>query len=190
MPRTLFLKIYLVFSLFKLMKCKPKYRKAVFIVTYAKVKNKIYYLVLKRKLHWKGWEFPKGGVEIQKAKPLVSSSKCGQTKRGIKHYELKRNAVKREVLEETGLKVLKIKRFGEKGKYNYDKKYLDRPGFKGQTYSLFSAEVKKNKVKVDNIEHNNFEWVEYEKALKILTWKNQVKSLKIVDKWLLTNSPN
>ena len=41
-----------------------KYRKIVFIVTYAKLKDKIYYLILKRKLHWKGWEFVKGGIDF------------------------------------------------------------------------------------------------------------------------------
>ena len=41
---------------------KMKYRNAIFIVVYAKQKDKIYYLILKRKLHWKGWEFQKEGL--------------------------------------------------------------------------------------------------------------------------------
>ena len=40
-----------------------KYRKSDFIVVYSKEKDKIKYIVLKRKLHWKGWEFPKEGME-------------------------------------------------------------------------------------------------------------------------------
>ena len=40
-----------------------QYRKSVFIVVYMQENNKIKYLVLKRKLHWKGWEFPKEGIE-------------------------------------------------------------------------------------------------------------------------------
>ena len=64
-----------------------KYRKAVFIVAYSKINNKIEYLLLKRKLHWKGWEFPKGGAEEK---------------------ENNLDAVKRELKEETGLKILNI----------------------------------------------------------------------------------
>jgi hypothetical protein len=42
---------------------KEKYRKAVFIVVYRRTKNifnkQNKLLILKRKLHWAGWEFPK-----------------------------------------------------------------------------------------------------------------------------------
>ena len=44
---------------------KGKYRKAVFCIIYRKEKDKLLYLILKRKLHWKGWEFPKGGCEAK-----------------------------------------------------------------------------------------------------------------------------
>lgn len=140
-----------------------KYRKAVFIVAYAKQKNKIYYLILKRKLHWKGWEFPKGG---------------------LKPSESKEKAVKREIKEETGLKVLKIKRFNVSGKYRYKEKYDDRKGIIGQTFSLYAAEIKKGKIKLDKIEHSSYKWVKFEKAMKKLTWANQKRCLKIVDNWL------
>jgi len=140
-----------------------KYRKAVFIVAYSKSNNKIEYLLLKRKLHWKGWEFPKGGAE-EKEKPL--------------------DAVKREVKEETGLKILNIKNFKLNGKYDYDKKYLDRKDFIGQTYSLYSAEVKKSNVLLDKQEHSDFKWLEFNKALGLLTWQNQKECLKLVDDWL------
>ena len=42
---------------------KSKYRKAVFVVGYAKTQKGIEYILLKRKLHWKGWEFPKGKID-------------------------------------------------------------------------------------------------------------------------------
>ena len=103
-----------------------KYRKAVFIVTYAKSENKIFYLLLKRKLHWVGWEFPKGGVE-EKENPF--------------------EAVKRETKEETGLKPLKIKKFNVHGKYEYRRKIPDRNGIIGQSYSLYAIEVEKKKIK-------------------------------------------
>lgn len=140
-----------------------KFRKAVFIVVYHIDKNKIFYVILKRKKHWKGFEFPKGGVE-----------------KGEKLAE----AAKREVKEETGLNVLKLKKFNLNGKYLYNQKVYDRPGISGQTYSLFSAEVIKRKIKVDKKEHYSGEWIEFEKAIEKLTWQDQRKALKIVDKWI------
>jgi 8-oxo-dGTP pyrophosphatase MutT (NUDIX family) len=143
---------------------KIKYRKAVFGVAYSKNKDgKIEYIILKRKKHWKGWEFPKGKIEKS---------------------ETKINAARREVHEETGLKILKIKRFNEKGIYHYSKKLNDRPGLSGQTYSLFAVQVKKGKVKLDKIEHNGHKWVSFKEGYKKLTWPNQKRCLKIVDKFL------
>ena len=139
-----------------------KYRKAVFIVTYSKTEKGIEYLILKRKLHWKGWEFPKGGMNF---------------------LETKKHAVKRELKEETGLKALNIKKFDVHGKYKYDKEYPDRPGIKGQTYTLFAVETKKGKVKIHN-EHSTYKWLSFKEALKKLTWKNQRKCLKVVNDWL------
>lgn len=144
-----------------------RYRKAVFIVTYRIKNEKLEYLLLKRKLHWKGWEFPKGGR---------------------KKLEPKKKAVKRELFEETGLKPLKgkIKKFNFKGKYDYHKPLKDRPGIKGQTFHLFSTQVKsdENKIILDPKEHSDFCWVSYTKAKKLLTWKNQKKALEIVNDWL------
>jgi 8-oxo-dGTP pyrophosphatase MutT (NUDIX family) len=75
---------------------KNKLRKAIFAVTYSINNGKIEYVVLKRKKHWKGWEFTKGKIE---------------------RFELKRKTARREVEEETGLKILKIKKFNVKGLY-------------------------------------------------------------------------
>lgn len=144
-----------------------KYRRAVFAVTYyITPEGKIEYILLKRKKHWKGWEFPKGKVE---------------------RFETKKTAAKREVKEETGLKVLKVKKFKEKGIYLYDKKLWDRPDKIGQTYHLFAIEVEKGegKLKLDPIEHNGYKWMDFKEAEKTLTWENQKKCLKIVDDWLM-----
>ena len=52
-----------------------------------KIENKkIKYINLKRKLHWTGWEFPKGGIGF---------------------LETKKNCIKREIKEEIGLKIKK-----------------------------------------------------------------------------------
>ena len=140
------------------------YRKAVFIVTYRKEKNKIFYLLLKRKLHWSGWEFPKGGIEKQ---------------------EKDKDALKRELQEESGQQSIKLNSYNLSGKYKYNRMYSDRPGMIGQTYKLFSAEIKDKKVKIDKREHSTYEWLEYDKAWSRLKWPNQRKSLTIVNKYLL-----
>lgn len=140
-----------------------RYRKAIFIVTYAKTKKGIEYLILKRKLHWKGWEFPKGA---------------------IKFFETKRLAVERELFEETGLIPLKIKKFDYSGRYNYNKMFPDRSGIQGQSFSLYATEIKKAKVRLDKLEHSDYKWIGFEKALKMLKFPNQKKSLEIVNKWL------
>ena len=139
-----------------------KYRKAVFILPYAKTKNGIEYLLLKRKLHWKGWEFPKGKIE------------AGESKKGT---------AKRELREETGLS-RKIRRFNYSGKYRYSKKLPDRPGIIGQIFSLYAAEIKKGKIRIDRKEHSGFKWAAFPAASKMLKFPNQKKSLKIVDSWL------
>lgn len=144
---------------------KNTYRKAIFIVVYAKTSSgKIEYLLLKRKKHWKGWEFPKGGIEAGETK-LVT--------------------VKRELKEETGLAPIKIKKFKIKGSYRYEKKFKDRPGIVGQTYYLFSVETKKGNVKLDKREkeHTSYKWVLFKEAEKLLTWPNQKRCLKIVNNW-------
>lgn len=145
---------------------KEKYRKSVFIVVYIKEADKIKYIILKRRLHWKGWEFPKGGVE---------------------NNERDKDAVRRETKEETGLTIKNVKRFDFHGKYRYSGKYPDRLGFIGQEYSLYAVEVHKGKVKLDSHEHITYEWLMFNEAIKRLTWRNQKRCLGIVNKWLLNN---
>jgi 8-oxo-dGTP pyrophosphatase MutT (NUDIX family) len=141
------------------------YRRGVFIVVYRINKeNKPEYILLKRKLHWSGWEFPKGGVE--NGESLIKT-------------------VKREVKEETGLGSIKIKIFKVKGKYLYHKPLADRPNFIGQTFQLFSAEVKQKssqEIKLDKREHSSYVWLTFKQAIKKLTWKNQKRCLKVVNK--------
>ena len=139
-----------------------KYRKGVFCVVYTVKNKKIIYLILHRKLHWKGWELCKGGL------------------RNNEKYE---NAVKREIKEETGLRAFNIKKHNMGGKFIYDKKTQTIRKAKGMSFVLFSAEVKKGKVNISN-EHGSYKWLDYGKALRLLTWKNQKKCLEIVDIYL------
>src|SRR3990167_9585236 len=139
-----------------------KYRKSVFVVVYRKTPDGIKYLLLKRKLHWSGWEFPKGGINQE---------------------ENLSEAVKRELKEETGQFSLNIQKHNFSGKYKYDKKVLGRQ-FIGQTFSLYSAELKDDKIQVDKREHLDYLWLSYSEAHKRLTYQNQKKSLEIVNGWL------
>jgi len=141
-----------------------KYRRGVFFVIYSKTKTgKREYLILKRKLHWKGWEFPKGGIE-EKEDHL--------------------STIKREIKEETGLILLKIKKFDIKGKFKYKQELYDRPGVVGQTFeSLYAVEVKKKKIKMDGIEHSDYLWTDFKQAFSKLTWENQKKCLELVENW-------
>jgi 8-oxo-dGTP pyrophosphatase MutT (NUDIX family) len=139
-----------------------KYRKGVFIVVYRTARRKRLYLVLHRKLHWIGWEFPKGGMK----------------------HESILHGVKRELKEETGCSALRIIRYSGHGKYKYDKKLADRRNLLGQTYDLFSAEIDCRKIRLDKKEHSGYRWLKFKQALKILTWPNQKKCLKIVERVL------
>ena len=104
-----------------------EYRKAVFVVVYSMQNNKLEYIALKRKLDWRGWEFPKEGIE--------GNENEEETARGVK--------------EETGFNIKgPIKKFNVYGKYKFAKKLPDRPGLIGQTYSLYAAEVSKGKTQV------------------------------------------
>jgi len=144
-----------------------KFRKGIFVVIYKIDNNKsIDYLLLKRKLHWKGWEFSKGGIE---------------------KGETKMQTVKREVREESGINPVKgkIKKYNLKGKYFYDKNTIKDRCCEGQTYELFSAQIKKGKIKIDKKEHSDYKWVDFRKAIKMLKWKNQKRALGVVDKSLV-----
>lgn len=135
-----------------------KYRKGVFIVTF----NKNKYLILKRKLHWEGWEFPKGG---RKEKERVEKT------------------IKREIKEETGQKPITIIYFNKTGSWKYPKTLPDRPGIKGMSWQLFAAEIKNLKIKLAK-EHESYKWLSYNQAYKMLTYKNQKTCLKLVNNYL------
>ena len=144
---------------------KPIFRNAVFAVTYKKENGKIEYLILKRKLHWIGWEFPKGGVEKN---------------------ENTKAAVRREVYEESGNRAIKISSYPVKGKYHYKKMFPDRPGTVGQFYSLWSAEIPSDsKIRIDSREHSAYLWLPFNEAMQKLTFDNQKKSLSFVNKILV-----
>ena len=115
---------------------------------------------MKRKLHWRGYEFPKGGIE---------------------EGESELDAVRREVSEETGLKIKNIVNHNKKGKYDFVRELPDRKGVEGQAYSLYSVEVNDGDVIFDKHEHSGYQWLDYADALKILSKPNQKECLKLVE---------
>lgn len=139
-----------------------KFRKGVFCVVFSL--KPLSYLLLHRKWHWKGYEFPKGGSFAN---------------------EKIENTIVREVKEETGLKVLSIIKFKKKGKFIYYKTTQHERNAKGFSYKLFGCEVKKSKVKFSRREHDGYKWLPYSKALRLLTWPNQRKALKIVNGYII-----
>ena len=133
------------------------------MVAYSRYRKGFKYLILKRRFHWRGWEFPKGGIDFD---------------------ESQRKAVKREIKEETGKEALKIRQFNFHGKYNYKKKLPDRKGLVGQKFSLYGVEISYGKIKIDENEHSRYLWLDYEDARKKVTFGNQKKCLEIVNDWL------
>lgn len=142
------------------------YRPSVFVVVYRKEDNKIKYLLLRRKLRWKGWEFPKGGQEGN---------------------ETPMQTVIRELKEETGQYSARITKLNFKGRYDFKKKHLEFPDYKGQEFQLFLAEIEEKNIKIDKREHSSFKWLEFKEALKIIDFPEKKKSLEIADKFLLGN---
>ena len=99
------------------------------------------------------WDFPKGHIE---------------------EGEEEKETVKREVEEETGIsKISFIEGFKEKIKYFYRRE--------GQTIYkevvFYLVETKESKIKI-SFEHIGYEWLDYEDALKRLTFKNAKEILK------------
>lgn len=146
-------------------KSRDKFRKAVFVPVYKLDEHdQPLYLILRRKLHWKGWEFTKGGIEL-----------------GEGEIE----AARREAHEESGLRVLDIRKFNFRGKYKYRRIFKDRPNYIGQEYILFAARVGEGKVRYDSREHDSYSWLKFGEAIKRLRWDNQKKCLKIVNEWIV-----
>lgn len=116
------------------------------------------FLVLHRCLNWKGWELPKGMIEENES--LV-------------------DAVRREILEETGLREIEIvKQFDEKMRFfdKVRKKESEVTGFLVKVLGEEPVLLDNNPVK----EHDGFDWVSSTEALKRLKFENTREFFKLV----------
>ena len=108
------------------------------------------------------WDFPKGNVE---------------------EGEAEMETIRREVKEETSIDSIEfINGFRKKIKYNYKR----RGKLVYKEVIFYLSETKDNNVKL-SFEHNDYAWLNYNDAMKLLTYKNAKIILEEVN-ILLTKS--
>ncbi len=145
------------------------FEKSAGAVVFRRAGEKIYFLLL----HYKSghWDFPKGHIE---------------------KGESEEQTLRREVKEETGLDDLKISLdFKKRVHYAYQARGEERTKRRkaGMSINVFKkvvyylAETKTREVKISS-EHVGCEWLEYDEALKKITYKGPRKVLKLVKKYL------
>lgn len=119
------------------------------------------FLLLHRCLHWRGWEYVKGGIEDK---------------------ESHEDALKRELFEETG-----IKKFELISKINTVEFFDKVRKVKGKMENYLVRVSSNSVVKLNNehvldgkkvIEHDDFKWCFPEEAVKKLTHSDTKKSLR------------
>ena len=125
--------------------------KSVCVVLYDNKK----FLILHRKINWIGWEMLKGNVEKN---------------------ENYKDALLREIKEETNIKVSLIKKLPIENTYfrNNEKVYQ----------KVFLVKYKEGEVKLSD-EHDDFKWVSLKDALKLLTHDNQKRCLIFANDFLV-----
>jgi len=116
------------------------------------------FLLLYRALHWRGWEFPKGGINKN---------------------ETEEQALKRELKEETGLDPTILNKLPYKIKYVYPRDFIKKTKTKynGAKQSVYIA-IANGSVKLSK-EHNRYRWVSYKEARNLLKHETQKKALDI-----------
>lgn len=105
----------------------------------------------------------------------------GFVKGNVEKDETELQTAKREIKEETGITdCIFLKGFKEKISYFY--KLKDKPIYKEVIFYL--AQTKTKEVKL-SFEHEDFKWLPYEEALKLIAFKNSKDSFKKAHKFLM-----
>lgn len=133
---------------------KKRTIKKVRAIIYDIKNGEFYFLILRRILRWKGWEMLKETLEKK---------------------ETSLEALKRGIKEETELKNFEIIKSLDK-----EEKWT----FRGINYSIVDTFLvradmsQKISLKQEIVEHDKYEWVDRETAIKKLTWPKTKKLLE------------
>lgn len=137
-------------------KQNKRWIKKVRAVIYDVKNGEIYFLILHRVLRWKGWETLKETLEKGET-PL--------------------KALKRGILEETGIENFRIIRnLKEKEKWSVKGNNY----FITDTFLVRADMNQKISLKQEIIEHDNYIWVSQKEAVKKITWPKTKKLFKKV----------
>ncbi len=137
-----------------------KVRRVAIGVVFKKFPDGMRFLLLRRSRGWRGWEFPKGGVEKN---------------------ETERAAAIRETKEETGLKKLRmIKRVGVAIGYDYPKESMERLAYESTMQRAFLIEAFDDDVKVEQGFFNGYAWLDAKAVINRLKWDNQRNLFRLV----------
>lgn len=141
---------------------RERIRKGVSAVVFRIKNNEPEFLILHRVKRWNGWEMLKGG-RIGREKPLSN--------------------LKRELREEIGASeedIVRIVRLPFKLKFKTPLDYVKKYKYTGMEFQSFLVEYKgkinisRNEVK----EHDEYKWVSYKDALRLLTYDTSKKQLE------------
>lgn len=130
-------------------------------VVFRKAGQKIKYLLL----HYESghWDFPRGHIE-----------------RG----ETEQETAAREIEEETGIRKINfVPDFRVSISWFYRRKVGRRTMMSNKTAVLFLAETKVHQVKISD-EHTGYKWLNFDQAVKELTFAKSQKILEKADKFL------
>ena len=138
-----------------------KYRKGIGAIIFRETSEGTRFLIFHRTKNWQGWELLKGGIQ---------------------EGESSLNSLKREIMEETGIKDYKIIKSTIKTiKYDWPEFFAkDHKLYTGAEHEFFLVKTDQKDVIIDKNEHDNFKWVDQEEALKLLTYNNHKEVLRHV----------